>query len=170
VGCTACDRDLLALPVSPAGQRSHDDLLAAFDRQHRHRVATMSDGACPDCGGAVSRTVEPTGREDVPGEVRADLACRACGSRLRVPVALAVADHPAVVALYHQHGEDVRERPVWNLGEEWRETVVSEDPLAVRVSTVVGEERLSLFVGRDLSVVHTERGYVGEDQAGQAAA
>ena len=55
--------------------------------------------------------------------------------------------------------------------EEWREAVVSEDPLAVRVSTVVGEERLSLFVGSDLSVIHTELGYVGEkERTGQAAA
>jgi len=170
VGCTACGQDLLTLPVSPAGHRTQDDLVSAFDRHQRHRIAAMADGTCPDCGGAVSRAATPADGDDTLGNVHADLSCRACGARLQVPVSLAVADHPAVVALYHEHGEDIRERPVWNPGEEWREAVVSEDPLAVRVSTVVGEERLSLFVGSDLSVIHTELGYVGEKERTEQAA
>lgn len=70
VGCTDCERGVLSLPIPPGARLTHGDLLAAFDRQHRHRIATMADGDCPECGGAVERAVErppstrrrPTGR------------------------------------------------------------------------------------------------------------
>jgi DNA-binding transcriptional ArsR family regulator len=157
VACTACERDVLSLPFPPGGHRSHDDdlLPSAFDRYHRHRIAHMADGACPECGGAVEAAVEPVASGDA-SVVEAALTCRSCGYQLRCPVTLAVRDHPAVVSLYHEAGEDMRERPVWNVGSEWRERVISTDPLAVRVSTQVGETVLSLYVGRDLTVVFTE--------------
>lgn len=85
---------------------------------------------------------------------------------------LAVRDHPAVVALYYDHTLDVRERPLWNVGSEWHETVLSTDPLAVRVTTEVGNERLALYVGRDLSVLHVERDELTGDvdrEAGEPA-
>lgn len=166
VGCTACCREVLALPFPPGGHRTHDDadLPAAFDRHHRHRIALLADGVCPECGGAVDgRIVDARGEpDDTPDGAtaerpRAAFDCRACGARLRCPVALCVLDHPAVVSLYHEHGVDVRERPVWNVGAEWREAVLSTDPVCVRVSTRVGDDVLALFVGRDLTVVEVER-------------
>jgi hypothetical protein len=71
---------------------------------------------------------------------------------LRCPVTLAVRSHPAVVAFAHHHGVSVRARPIWNVGEEWGERVVSTDPLVIRVTLDLGGETLTLFVGRDLTV------------------
>ncbi|WP_435349582.1 DUF7351 domain-containing protein [Haloarchaeobius sp. HRN-SO-5] len=174
VGCGACEHDLLELPFPPAGYATHDDddLPAAFGRYHRHRIGSFGDGVCPTCGGDVLARIEcVTDRvdeakdgddsdTDAPPVVTARFDCGACGDRLRCPVALTVLDHPGVVAFYHDHDEDVTERPVWNVGAEWREAVLSTDPLAVRVTTHLDDEELALYVGRDASVVRTTRNEV----------
>jgi hypothetical protein len=85
------------------------------------------------------------------------MACRTCGYRLRCPVALTLLEEPAVVAAFHEAGIDLADRPLWNVGDEWRERVVSTDPVAVRVTATVGDREVACFVGRDLSVVHTDR-------------
>jgi hypothetical protein len=187
VGCGACDRELLALPFPPGGFRSHDAdaLPRAFDRHHRHRIGLMADGNCPECGGRVEGHVDLTGEEDgASGESRTDasdtegappralasLDCSSCGYALGCPVTLTTLSHPAVVSFFHDHGVDLRERPIWNVGPEWRERVVSIDPLAVRVSATLDGETLALYVGRDLSVVHTDRAGGDDDAAGTVGA
>ncbi|WP_254546310.1 DUF7351 domain-containing protein [Halomarina pelagica] len=162
VSCHDCGRDVLALPFPPGGHRTHDDesLPAAFDRLYRHRVALLAGGTCPECGGRATSRVEYAERGDGaldPHPPRLHLACGACGYTLRCPVTLAVFDHPAVVAFYHDHGVDLRERPIWNVGREWREAVLSDDPWCVRVSTELEGETLELLVGRDGTVVETAR-------------
>jgi transcription elongation factor Elf1 len=162
VGCAACDRDVLSLPFPPAGHATHEDeaLLDAFDRHHRHRIALMADGSCPACGGAVEGGVVLD--ENRP---QARLECTACGDTLRCPVTLTLLSHPEVVAFYHEHDVDLRDRPLWNVGEEWSETVLSEDPLCVRVATSLDGDLLVLLVGRDLAVGHVERSTVEADAA-----
>jgi len=170
VACEACGRAILRLPFPPGGFRTHDDgaLADALSRQYRHRVALMTDGGCPECGGKVAARIEAATPRLVPGDGSTDgtsgpgralcrLACEACGYVLTIPVTLAVLDHPAVVAFYHEHGVDVGTRPVWNVGSEWRERVLSTDPWAVRVSTVLDGDGLTLFVAGDARVVDTER-------------
>lgn len=165
VVCADCGGEVCSLPFPPGGLRTHEetDLPRAFDAHHRHRISMLSRGTCPECGGHVARDLS-TGREFA----RAGFECAACGYDLQCPVTLTVLDHPAVVALYHEHGVDVRERPIWNVGGEWRERCVSTDPPVVRVSTRVDDEVLALYVGRDATVGHTERWTAG--QTGNAAA
>lgn len=172
VGCGACDREVLSLPFPPGGFRSHDEesLPRAFDTHHRHRIALMSDGNCPECGGAVAGGIELVEGDESDAETadgnengngapvaRAALDCGTCGYALRCPVTVAVLDHPAVVAFAHEHDAPLDERPIWNVGPEWAERVVSTDPLAVRVTLELDDELLSLFVGRDLTVGHEAR-------------
>jgi DNA-binding transcriptional ArsR family regulator len=186
VACAGCGGDVLSLPFPPGGFRSHDgaSLPRAFDRHHRHRIALMTDGNCPECGGAVRGRIEVVGEDGDDGEdkgnwepepigaddplleraTRASLDCETCGYGLRCPVTLTLLDNPAVVAFYYDHGVDLDGRPLWNVGEEWAERVISDDPLAVRVSTWLDDELLSVFVGRDLSVVHEERSEVADGE------
>jgi hypothetical protein len=189
VACTDCDRAILTLPLPPGAHRNrnadaHDDsdaspgsdpdsdperLLATFDRHHRHRLSVMSDGVCPECAATMDATIArppESVTERLPDEeaerAQVRLDCQQCGCRLHCPVTLAVLEHPAVVAFYHDNGENVRDRPIWNVGPEWRETVVSDDPWCVRVSTRLDEEVLDLFVAGDCSVAATRRRTVDE--------
>jgi DNA-binding transcriptional ArsR family regulator len=166
VACEACDGPVLELPFPPSGHGSHDDedLPEAFDAHHRHRIAGFSAGVCPECGGAVDADAERAGD---PGPATITFACVACGARLRCPVTLATLDHPAVVSFYHEHGRDVRDRPLWNVGDEWRERVVSEDPWCVRVTTRLEGEELALFVARDGTVGEHRRRSVADSDAGE---
>ncbi|WP_435154774.1 winged helix-turn-helix domain-containing protein [Haladaptatus sp. DFWS20] len=164
IECAACDRPTLTLPFPPGGHRAHDrdGLLTAFDRHHRHRLSLMADGVCPECSGPAAAHVgyfdTDSGSDEDDTSDGADrpnvrFDCDRCGCRLRSPVTLAVLEHPEVISFYHRHGIDIRERPVWNVGEEWREAVVSEKPWCVRVSTELDGDVLALFVAENLDVV-----------------
>ena len=184
VSCTGCEREVLALPFPPAGYRTHDDgaLPGAVDRYYRGRITTMAGGTCPECGGSAETVAELPDRpaeadgnaaakdedeDDVAAPAaRARMTCEACGYRLRCPVTLTVLDEPAVVSTFHAAGIDLSERPLWNVGPEWRERVVSTDPLAVRVSAAVGGEAVACFVAGDLSVRHTDRTSLDDDPDG----
>jgi hypothetical protein len=169
VACGDCARAVLTLPFPPGargsrGEADPERLLDAFDRHHRHRLSAMSDGACPECAAPMDATLGAPAdavTADLPDaearRAQVSLDCEQCGCRLDAPVTLAVLEHPAVVAFFHDHGENVRDRPVWNVGDEWRETVISDDPWRVRVSAEVGEEALDVFVGEDLTVAGTRR-------------
>lgn len=159
VRCQACEREVLRLPFPPGGHRTHTDeaFPGALDRLYRHRVSLMTDGSCPECGGASTARVEYVDAESdaAPEKRRAQLSldCAGCGYTLDCPVTLAVLNHPAVVSFYYEHDDDIRDRPIWNVGREWRETILSDDPWCVSVSTEIDGEELELLVGRDATVV-----------------
>lgn len=165
IACGECDRSLLGLGFPPSGLEAHGDAFpGAFDRHHRHRLATFRDGVCPECSGDVdARLVSPTDdvADALPAEltdhVQAAFACRRCGHDVRCPVTLSLLEHPAVVSFYHERGEDVRDRPIWNVGREWTETVVSEDPLAVRVVSELEGDALALYVDERARVREVQR-------------
>lgn len=154
--------------------RAHDPegLLSAFDRHHRHRLSLMADGVCPECSAPANAHVgyhdadegNEEAAEDTESHRRPQVRfdCERCGCRLRSPVTLAVLEHPAVISFYHRHGIDVRERPVWNVGDEWRERVVSENPWCVRVSTELDGDVLALFVAENLEVVTVRKSTAGQ--------
>lgn len=106
-----------------------------------------------------NRTVDLAAQDAAPAgtPVRAEFACRGCGSRASSPLTLTVLDHPSVVSFYRDHGEDVTERPLWNVGTEWREGVLSTDPWCARVSSRLDDEVLDLYLDDDGDVRATRR-------------
>ncbi|KTG08363.1 hypothetical protein AUR64_19210 [Haloprofundus marisrubri] len=177
VACTDCETNLLTLPFPPSGVRDRptEELLAAFDSYHRRRLALVGDGVCPDCAGSAVGRIEYADPEAVPNSpadadadsddaddeahARPTLAieCERCPFEMSVPVTLGVVDHSEVVAFYADHGERLADRPLWNLGSEWREAVLSADPWCVRVTTRLDDEELQLLVGDGPTVVDVER-------------
>ncbi|MCU4742760.1 ArsR family transcriptional regulator [Halobacteria archaeon AArc-m2/3/4] len=136
----------------------------AFDRYHRHRLALLREGVCPECSGdvdatltSVSAAVEDALPEALTDHVQASFECQQCGHDLRTPVALTLLQHPAIVSFYYDHGQDVRERPIWNVGHEWSESVLSTDPLCVRVVVELEGDVLALYVDSSLRVVEVQR-------------
>lgn len=164
IECDCLNTPIAHLSLPPGSQhRSIDeDLLEAFDRYHRSRIALMTDGICTECMSHVTATIDrvPAPRSNVSvggaesDDVRAQLHldCAGCDVELRSPVSFAVVEHPAVIGFFNEHGVDIRERPLWNLGEEWSETILSEDPWCVRVSVRCDDDRLDLLVGKGMTV------------------
>jgi transcription elongation factor Elf1 len=183
IACDGCGTTLLELSLPPGSALGHDveAVPDALDAYHRHRIRSYADGVCPDCGGHATGTVEQVSREDTdqppgagdsqppeeaapwpPGSVQLSLGCAVCSAGLDCPVALRVLDHPAVVSFYREHGKDVTDRPLWDVGPEWRERPVSTDPWCVLVSTRLDDEVLELYLSGDARVVGTQRREVSE--------
>ncbi|QLH84356.1 ArsR/SmtB family transcription factor [Halosimplex pelagicum] len=175
VGCERCGGTVLRLSLPPGGYagRDPDDFADAIDAHHRRRIESFDDGVCPECAGAVSTRIEPVVDDDRGGDERSGseedgegdeyvpvqtvYECDTCGADLRCPVALTLLDHPAVVAFYHDHGRDVRDRPIWNVGSEWRERVVSRDPWCIVVTVRLDGDELVCYVAGDGRVVDHRR-------------
>jgi DNA-binding transcriptional ArsR family regulator len=162
IRCGDCERPVLDLSFPPSGyaDRDVDAVPEALDTYHRHRIQGFADGVCPDCGGTVRATVDTVGEGDASEtSQRAQFAfdCGTCGARVRCPTTLAVLDHPAVVAMFDDHGLDVTDRPLWNVGPEWRERVVSRDPWCSGVSVRLDDETPVLYVTGDGTVIDARR-------------
>lgn len=100
---------------------------------------------------------ESASADDTAGTVtQVSFDCATCGAGIDCQVTLSLLDHPAVISFYEDHDEDIEQRPVWNVGTEWRERVLSTDPWCVLVSTRQDDERLELYVGGD-GTVHESR-------------
>jgi hypothetical protein len=169
VACGSCETELLSLPFPPSGVSDRDttESLSAFDSYHRNRIELLADGVCPDCAGDAEAHISVSDVPGLPGEESRpvlDADCSSCAFHLRTPVSLAVLEHPEVISFFADHGESVRDRPLWNLGPEWSETVLSEDPPAVAVSVELGDERLRLLVGDGPTVVDVRRESLSRDE------
>lgn len=172
VACESCGGSILRVPVPPSWERhTEGDLPSALDSYHRNRIRLFSEGVCPDCGGPSETTVTPvdtentesTDEDGAPPLAQFSFACQSCGETLDCPVTLAVLTDSAVTRFYDDHGEDIGDRPVWNIGSEWRERVLSTDPWCLLVSSRQDDELLELYVGGDGTVHESRRRTIDED-------
>jgi hypothetical protein len=72
---------------------------------------------------------------------------------------LSVVRHPAVVALYQNHGLDIRKQPPWTLDLMMGRdpvTVTATDPLRVRVDVQLDTDELRLTLNAEASVIDIE--------------
>lgn len=111
--------------------------------------------------------LDEPGADDSGGpleQVVAEAACDDCGLRFWIPVSVVVADHPAVVAYYHEHGiqGDALDLPHVD-GKNG--TVVETDPVRIDVDVYVSgaDEALVVTVDGTASVVDTRRETAGCD-------
>ncbi len=154
VQCSSCDASLLRLSFPPGGHRTHTDdtIPTAVNRLYRHRINTLCDGFCPTCGATAQATMN---HRSVGERERAQVncSCTRCGYQIDCPVTATVLNHPAVVSFYYERGESLENRPLWNVGTEWGERVLSDDPWCVQVTTSIDDDELALLVGEDTTVV-----------------
>ncbi|MHB9286680.1 ArsR/SmtB family transcription factor [Halobacteriales archaeon Cl-PHB] len=163
------DGRLFAWNVPPAAVegRSLTELLALAVTDSRSDLARGQLGSCPHCWGHVDVTAPPS--ENVPNAVEdvdeleqvvAEFVCRDCGFVYWLPVSVAVAFHPAVIAYYDDRGLDLTGLDYLAVdhftganGE-----VVSEDPtrLEVVVATQDADEGLVLTLDDQTQVLDVE--------------
>lgn len=154
------------LPPGVAESMTTEELVDVAVVENRQDVERARFGVCPHCWGPMQASVPaetvslPAEFDDVVGEgsVFAGFECDRCEMSFDVPAGACVADHPAVVALYHRDGVDLRTRPWVTLPfvNPRRPVVESRDPTRVRVDVERGGESLSLWLDDAAEVVEYE--------------
>lgn len=121
-------------------------------------VSLVRRGVCPACEGALDGRIR-SGDDTAVDHRHYHGSCRRCWFQSGFTVGTSVLPHPALVAFFHERGVDVRERPFWTLPfcRPGAETVVSEDPLRVRVDVDRDGDSLSLTLDREAGVVAVDR-------------
>lgn len=145
---------------------------------NNHRM--MSQGVCPECSGAIDASLQLCEEHSPePGEVcshcgtrdsaRVRYVCTVCKHRNRRPVELTVMDHPEVISFYHDHCIDIRwdiddvEQVilVWERLSAVEHTLVSTDPVRIRVTVPCEGDELHLMLDEDWEVIDVSENYSG---------
>jgi transposase-like protein len=163
---------------NPAGlsHRTPEEVFVAGTIEYLQGVKLLIRGVCPECSGPIRESLHICDSHDAPAgelcpncgtsmrggwnEARASYVCSICKHSASYPAWVAVFDHPAVVAFYHEHGFDmtydlddpeVCGRLFDRLKKE--QTVVSRDPVRIRVTATCDGAELSLTLDENLTVV-----------------
>jgi hypothetical protein len=180
VDCTHCDAQVLAryrngallvhcendhylmgqgLPTGAVEGKSLEELLTLTARLTRHENELLVSGTCSYCYGPTDVTVGE-GPDWQDSEYGLWGYCERCGMLFTGAVGTVLLGHPAVVAFYHDHGVDARERMPWELGFlRGAEAVerVGEDPDRFAVTVSVDGDELVATVDGDGNVVDVAR-------------
>lgn len=185
--CTECEGNfgetdefpagmLFSWRLNPAGlaDRSEEEIYAAAMLSMLQRRTGMVDGVCPECSGPVDSELEvcpdhhPEANDvcetcDRRHEVAAVYRCGVCKFSTGGPPSAIIAQHPAVVAFYYDHGIHLqydldfdRIRIMLGLVERHEQEVLSADPPRVRVRVAYDGDELSLVLDDSMSVVEVD--------------
>jgi DNA-binding transcriptional ArsR family regulator len=178
--CTVCDADVVAgyragalvvhceddhflmgqgLPTGAVEGKSLEELLTLTARLARHENELLVSGTCSYCYGPTTVEVgEAADWQDC--EFGLQGFCKRCGMLFAGAVGTVLLGHPAVVAFYHDHGVDARERMPWELGFlRGAEQVerIGEDPDRFAVTVSADGDELVATVDGDGDVVDVSR-------------
>lgn len=157
----------------PAGldNRTPEEVLRAAHTYYDSRITPMMDGVCPECAGTTTLSIdiceyheEEEGRIckhcHSTNRIWAEYVCEHCGYTRRCLIWFKLMTHPAVISFYHEHGDIQESIPFRKLTEEnppyignITETIVSEDPLRIRVTIPIADQKLYVTVDDALNVV-----------------
>jgi transposase-like protein/DNA-binding transcriptional ArsR family regulator len=163
---------------NPAGlaHRTPEEVFVAGTIEYLQTVKLLIRGVCPECSGPIQESLHICHPHEAPAgelcpdcgtsvrggwnEARARYVCSVCKHSATYPAWVAIFDHPAVVAFYHENGFDmtyglddpeVCGRLFDRLKKE--QTLVSMDPVRIRVTVTCDGEELHLTLDGDLAVV-----------------
>ena len=158
LACGTVDHSIsLSVPPSLLDSHPDGDVFERIALLEHQWIELTRQGICSECKGRVDGEIEFGGAP--PDHYHYHGHCHRCGFQHGIPVGVFLTGHPAVRNFYDERGVDVRTTPFWTLDfcAPGSETVVSEDPLRLRVDVRRAGETLSLTLDRDGSVVSTER-------------
>lgn len=157
----------------PAGLlgRSAAEVLEAAHVFYDSKITPMMAGVCPECAGTVDHSFRVCGRHE-PGEdglcaecdtrfsVWVEYTCDFCAYQRSSPPWFKLLTDPAVIAFYHEHSDFDQSVPfsklTWENAPYVRsitQTVVSREPLRIRVDIPLEAAELRVTVDSDLEVV-----------------
>lgn len=184
--CTECEGNIEASGKYPAGtlyswrldpaalsDRDPEDVYLTTSLGLKQRIVGMVDGVCPACSGPVESRLDVCDDHEV-----GDDTCQNCGRRYRIeavfyctvcknwsggPRGTIVAQHPAVVSFYFDHGIEYQYDPDFGMMQRALELVqgheerlVSESPVRVQVTIRHEGDELRLTLDEEMSVVEVE--------------
>lgn len=119
--------------------------------------AMIRRGICSECQGRVDGQIEYGGHQ--PDHYHYHAECHRCGSQHAIPLGLYLISHPTVRDFYDDHDVDIRGTPFWTLdfATPGRDSVISTDPLRLRIDITHADDSLQLEISRDGSLVSTDR-------------
>ncbi|MFC3478784.1 winged helix-turn-helix domain-containing protein [Halobacterium litoreum] len=141
-----------AVPPAAAADATIEDIVAFVVGDIQRDVEALVDGVCPMCSGRV--VTGPIERGEA-AHLNVELDCENCWMSTRLPVGVAALRHPAVVALFYDHGVDVRDRFLTDfefVGAREDAKIVVEDPVEVELTVSVGGDAVTLRIDDDLDV------------------
>lgn len=158
---------------NPAGltRRTPGEVFVAGTIEYHQAITLLIRGVCPECSGPVTESLHICETHEAPpGEVcstcgtwidaRVSYVCSVCKYSGSYPAWVAVYDHPVIVGFDHDHGFDMTfdlDDPeecarVWD--QLYREqTIVSTDPVRIRITVARDGDELHLTLDEHLDVV-----------------
>lgn len=162
VACVDCSTVLVSYPFPPGGldERTSEELLQAFHHYVRHHYCMAADGVCPECTGTVDTKLVNEPDADSNFDVTVEHTCQRCGYDLQSSVGVNLLDNAEVLMFHSERGIDLSTEPFWHF--EWcvsdtRTTILSEDPLRVRITIPCAGDELHVVLDDTLSVTRTAR-------------
>ena len=166
---------------NPAGlaDRSAGQVFVAGTIEYVHGVKLLIRGVCPECSGRIEEALHICESHDAaPGELcpscgtsmrggwneaRVTYVCSVCKHTGSYPAWAAVFDHPEIVSFYHDHGVDMTfglDDPE-ACGRLWdhlkkEQSLVSTDPVRIRVTVSCDGDQLHLTLDGELDVVDVD--------------
>ncbi|WP_122090919.1 ArsR/SmtB family transcription factor [Halalkalicoccus subterraneus] len=160
VACVDCSTVLVSYPFPPGGleERTSEELLQAFHHYVRHHYCMAADGVCPECTGTVETELVNESDENSNFDLIVEHSCQRCGYSLQSSVGVNLLDNAEVLLFHSQRGIDLSTEPFWHF--EWcvsntRTTILSDDPLQIRVDIPCAGDELRVVLDETLSVTET---------------
>lgn len=167
---------------NPAGlvNRSVGEVFVAGTIEYVHGVKLLIRGVCPECSGRIDESLQICESHDAQSgelcpecgtsmrggwnEARVNYICSVCKHSGSYPAWAAVFDHPEVVSFYYDQGVSMTfglDDPT-ECGRLWdhfkkEQSLISTEPIRIRVTASCNGNELHLTLDGDLEVVQIER-------------
>lgn len=176
--CTECDGlfgdaapegTIMNSPFPPAGttDRTQDEALTTSLYRCMLDLTYMMRGICRECAGVVSGSVsvcddheadngKPCDTCGTPFRVWGEMRCNACRFAKNLPVELCVLGLPSVIAFLYRQDVDVLAPSLGEIVDVLStqvETSVTENPLRVTATIEAGDDRLTLVLDEQMTVI-----------------
>lgn len=155
VVCVDCGRWFVryVFPPGALAGRTTTEVAAVLDQRCRTIRRLGNAGVCQLCNGPMTRRLDDDDCFGHPSTVRYE--CERCRCAIDSTVGAALVSHPAVVAIHHGAGVDLRERRLWELRFAFdpdRLSVLEPGPRRVALTVPAGDG-LRLEVDASATVV-----------------
>ena len=165
VHCPSCGA-VFTEPEIPPGAlsgRDREQLPQVINRWVRRWLTSVDLGLCEYCDGRTTTTVcrpreaaaPPWFDADSDREVIVVYECKRCGHWTHSVISFAALVRPPLVSFYHDHGINLRERPLWALDliERSQTSVAQETPLRVELSVTLDDETRAFVFDREMTLI-----------------